>query len=231
MPMRNIGIIGIESPLYPRELRNYREGFPPSTLYAMPPADLGPHTYVGVVGTRTCSDWGRMTAYEVGRLVARLGLWLVNGFAECVDASASPGALDAGGFVVGVRPWLKPFTIPQETKRIWWDHRDRVILVSENYRRPPSHHARLYYFRNRLIAGMSKMVVVVEAKPGGGTMHMEGWALGHGKPIAVFEHPDKGSAYHRGFMEFVKAAEKQAGAQLHIVRTVEELEELIKRIL
>jgi len=231
MPMRNIGIIDIESPLYPRELRSYKGGFPPSKLYVMPPADLGSHTYVGVVGTRKCSDWGRRTAYEVGKMVARLGLWLATGFAECVDASASLGALDAGGYVVGVRPWLKPFTIPQETKRIWWEHRDRVILVSENYRRPHIHHARLYYYRNRLISGMSSLVVVVEAKPGGGTMHMEEWALRHGKPLALFEHPDKESVYHRGFMEFVKAAERQEGAELHIVRTVEELEELVRRIL
>jgi len=132
--------------------------------------------------------------------------------------------------VVGVRPWLKPFTIPQETKRIWWYHRDKVILVAEHYRRPPGHHAHIYYLRNRLIAGMSRLVVVVEAKPGGGTTHMEEWALRHGKPLAIFEHPDKESIYHKGYLWFVKAAEKYEGAVLHTVRTVEELEELIKRL-
>jgi len=230
MPLRSVGVITIDSPLYPAELRNYK-GFPPPELYVMPPADLGSHAYIGVAGTRTCSDWGRRTAYEVGKMVARLGLWLVTGFAECIDASASLGALDAGGFVVGVRPWLKPFTIPREAKRIWWDHRDRVILVAERYRQPHEHHAHIYYLRNRLISGMSRLVVVVEAKPGGGTTHMEEWSLKRGRPLAIFEHPDKGSIYHKGYLWFVKAAERYKEAVLYTVRTVEELEELIKKLL
>jgi len=157
MPMLNVGIVKLGSPLYPRELRNYKDGVPPSVLYVMPPVDLGTAVLIGVVGTRDCTEWGRRTAYEVGRVVARHGFWVVTGLAECIDASVTKGALDAGGIVVGVRPWLKPFTLPHESKMLWWDHRDRVVLVSENYRRPEGHHSHLYYMRNRLIAGMSRI--------------------------------------------------------------------------
>jgi len=228
--MPSIGIVGINSHLYPRELRSYKDGVPPSILYVMPPVDLGTAVLIGVVGTRDCSEWGRRTAYEVGRLITKHGFWVVTGLAECIDASVARGILDAGGIVVGVRPWLKPFTLPYESKMLWWDHRDRVVLVAENYRRPEGHHSHLYYMRNRLIAGMSKLVVVVEAKPWGGTTHMVEWALKRGKPLAIFEHPDRESIYYRGYRKFLKKARKLEKARLYVVKSLREFERIIKKL-
>jgi len=91
------------------------------------------------------------------------------------------------------------------------------------------HHKRLYFLRNRIIAGMARLVVVVEARPKGGTVHMIEWALKRGKPTAVFEHPDRGSVYYRGFWEFVREAGRLAGARLYVVKSVDELEGVVRR--
>jgi predicted Rossmann fold nucleotide-binding protein DprA/Smf involved in DNA uptake len=70
---------------------------------------------------------------------------------------------------------------------------------------------------------MSELVVVVEARPGGGAMHQLEWSLKHGRRLAVLEHPDAGSEHHRAFETLAKA-----GAT--ILKTPEDLGELLEKL-
>ncbi len=220
-----VGFAPFHSPGYPEALRGYRLGgsaHRPLGLFTKPPAALHDR-FVGVVGTRSCTGWGRRAAYEVGRAVAEAGFTLVTGLAECVDASATLGALEAGGTAVGVRPWLKPLQLPGESRRLLEAYGGRVVLASEHYIKPPVSPKMLYYMRNRIIAGMSELVVVVEARPGGGAMHQVEWSLKHGRRLAVLEHPHEGSDHHKAFKTLA-----EAGATA--VKTVEELRELLEKL-
>jgi DNA processing protein len=221
-----VGFAPFHSPGYPEALRGYRLGgsaHRPLILFTKPPASLV-GGFVGVVGTRSCTEWGRRVAYDVGRLVAQAGFTLVTGLAECIDASATLGALEAGGPAVGIRPWLKPLQLPRESRRLLEAHGDRIVLASEHYTRPRNASPKtLYYMRNRVIAGMSDLVVVVEARPGGGAMHQVEWSLKHGRRLAVLEHPDAGSEHH-------KAYETLAGAGATTVKTPEDLGELLEKL-
>jgi len=61
----------------------------------------------------------------------------VTGLAECIDASATLGALEAGGLAIGIRPWLKPLQLPGESRRLLEVYGDRIALASEHYIKPP----------------------------------------------------------------------------------------------
>jgi len=109
-------------------------------------------------------------------------------------------------------------------------YRDRVVLAAEHFRKPSIRTLRmLYYLRNRIIAGMARLVVVVEARERGGSMHQVEWALKRGRPLAIFEHPDKDSIYYRAYLKYVEyySRLRRRKPQLYRVRSVEELANLI----
>jgi len=195
------------SKFYPCELLRYPAHgdylYPPLMLYRLG-VHLNPNEKpaVAVVGTRKCSGEGRRLAREVGRILARHGLILVTGLAECIDAEAAQGAVEEGGIVIGVRPWLKPLSLPQESKRLLSHIHNNLIIVSENpYKTSRGSIKRLYFLRNRIIAGMAKLVIVVEARPDGGSMHQIELALKRGKPVAVYE-PPPGTPYHEAYRQY-----------------------------
>ncbi len=221
-----VGFAPFNSPGYPEALRGYRLGgstHRPLVLFTRPPAGLNGR-FVGVAGTRSCTGWGRRAAYDVGRLVAQAGFTLVTGLAECVDASATLGALEAGGLAVGIRPWLEPLQLPRESRRLLEAYGDRIVLASEHYIKPPVSPKMLYYLRNRIIAGMSDLVIVVEARPEGGSMHQIEWSIKCGKRLAIYEHPDPKSEYYKAYQEY-----KSYNGTV-VLKTTGDLRELLERL-
>lgn len=215
------------SAMYPCELLRYQaRGFlcPPLVLY-WHGARIDPNERpaVAVVGTRRCSPRGRALARSIGRLVARHRLVLVTGLAECIDAEAAKGALEEGGTVIGVRPWLSPLSLPRESKQLVSFLGRGLTIVAENPWRPRSGRVGwLYFLRNRLVAGMSKLVVVVEALPGGGSTHQVELALRRGKPVLVYE-PPPGTPYHDAYRLYV-----DSGAR--VFRSLDEVERVLQGV-
>lgn len=228
-----IEIIPFYSSRYPCELLRYRTGtdfiYPPLVLYARNLlVDPNSRPIIAVVGTRRCSEWGRRVAYELGRELASRGIVVVTGLAEGIDASAALGAVEARGYVIGVRPWLEPPSLPEESRRLVERHGDRISLVSENPFKPASSRRAvnyLYYLRNRIIAGMAKAVIVVEARlePHSGSMHQIELALKRGKPVVIMRHPEKDSVYWRAFETYVSRGAVP-------VQSVEEALSTVKRL-
>jgi predicted Rossmann fold nucleotide-binding protein DprA/Smf involved in DNA uptake len=197
------------SRLYPCELLRYPAHgdylYPPLMLYWMG-ARIDPNMRpaIAVVGTRTCSNEGRRIAYEIGRTLARHGFILVTGLAECIDAEAARGALEEGGIVIGVRPWLRPLSLPRESRRLLNYTRSNLVVVSENSYKPRrGSFKRLYFLRNRIIAGMAKLVIVVEARPNGGSMHQIELALKRGKPVTIYEPRQKDTPYYEAYKQYL----------------------------
>ena len=221
-----VAFIPFYSPDYPEALRRHRLEAPvyrPLGLYVKPPVSLRSR-FVGVVGTRDCSEWGWRVAWETGRLVARAGFTLVTGLAECIDASATLGALEAGGLAIGIRPWLKPLQLPGESRRLLEVYGDRIALASEHYIKPPVSPKMLYYMRNRIIAGMSDLVVVVEERPEGVSMHQITWSIRYGKRLAIYEHPDPKSEYYKAYQRY------RSYSRTVTLKTTEDLGELLETL-
>ena len=178
---------------------------------------------VAVVGTRRCSPQGRALARSIGRLIAKHRLILVTGLAECIDAEAARGALEEGGTVIGVRPWLNPLSLPRESRRLLPFLGKGLTVTAENPWKPSSGSIdKLYFLRNRIIAGMSKLVIVVEAKPGGGSMHQVELALKRGKPILIYEPPPS-TPYHDAYKQYLRKGAKS-------FKALEEVEKALQHI-
>jgi len=209
MARDGVEIIPITDERYPEELLKMQRQneliYPPLVLYAKGAVtNLNKLTMIAVVGTRTPTEKGRETAREIGRRLAEKGLTLVTGFAKGVDAAVTEGVKEGGGVAVEVRPWLNPLEIPCECRYLLSYVLRKGCIVSENWakRGPQSWIKMQYFLRNRLIAGMAKAVVVVEAREGGGSMHQVEFALKRGKPTFIWRTTGTDEGIKRGFKKY-----------------------------
>lgn len=163
-----------DDPRYPQILRNDIE--PPSVLFVL--GDLGcldrPRT--AVVGTRRCTGVGAGVARELGRELAMAGVAVVSGLALGIDGAAHRGVLDAaatGGASappVGVVASGLDVVYPYRHRDLWDAVPDVGVLLSET---PLGSRPTAWRFpaRNRIIAALADVVVVVESHAAGGSLH------------------------------------------------------------
>jgi DNA processing protein len=169
-------------PLFPERLRAIFD--PPPALYLRGggvPELLGRRA-VAVVGARACSPYGAQVARMLGRELAAAGLVVVSGLARGIDGEAHRGALEAGGLTVAVlgcgidRDY--PASHAQLSRRI----EEEGLVVSEY---EPGVEPAPWRFpaRNRIIAGLSEAVVVVEARERSGALISADFALDEGREV------------------------------------------------
>jgi len=140
---------------------------------------------VAVVGTRAATPHGLTDAYELGAVLARAGVTVVSGLAIGIDAAAHEGALDAGGAVVGVVGTGLDVVYPRRHRALFDRVRGAGLLVSElGYGVQPRRQA--FPVRNRIIAGLAEVVVVVEATLKGGARITADRALEYGRTVMAY---------------------------------------------
>ncbi|HEX3000728.1 MAG TPA: DNA-processing protein DprA, partial [Armatimonadota bacterium] len=166
---------------YPSRLRNIPD--PPVVIYVrgrLPVMDE--EAAVAVVGTRSCTAYGTITAERMGYDLTRHGCLVVTGLARGVDSAAARGALRAGGRVVGVVGSGLDIVYPPENRQLFEDVAAQGAVISEY---PPGTPAAGEHFpqRNRLISGISAGVVVVEAPPKSGALITASHALEQGRDV------------------------------------------------
>jgi len=147
------------------------------------PAEPG----VAIVGTRRCTSYGRRLARRYGKAVAVAGWPLVSGLARGIDGAAHRGTVEGGGIGVAVLGCGVDVAYPPEHNDLGEDLiRLGGAVVAES---PPGTPPEGWRFppRNRIIAGLSRAVVVVEAAVTGGALITARAALEQG--IAVFAVP------------------------------------------
>jgi len=157
------------SPEYPAQLAPDHEA--PAVLFTVGSLDALERPRVAIVGTRRCTNYGRDVARELGRFLAEAGVCVLSGLALGIDGAAHEGAL-AGGAAppVAVVGSGLDVVYPRRHARLW----DRVAqagaLLSEA---PVGARPEPWRFpaRNRVLAALADVVVVVESHPTGGSMH------------------------------------------------------------
>ena len=130
---------------------------------------------VGIVGTRTPTPSGVYTAREIGEGLSRAGVHVVSGLAKGIDGAAHDGvraATDGSplpGRAIAVVGSGLDVVYPRANAALWEWVADHGLLISEH---PPGSAAEPHHFprRNRLIAALSEVVVVVESRESGGSM-------------------------------------------------------------
>lgn len=172
-------------PGWPAELDTLAH--PPEELWLSGRSDLlarGPR--VAIVGTRSPTPYGELQAARIATFLASQGVVVVSGLARGIDAFAHRATLDVGGATLAVlgcgvdRPW----PAGELARRM----QSEGCLVSEF---PPGQGPRRHHFpwRNRLIAGLARAVVVVEAAHASGSLITAHWAADQGR--AVFAVPGR----------------------------------------
>jgi len=163
-----IGVVSLGSPGYPECLSGDPE--PPVVLFHRGDPDVLARPRVAIIGTRRATAYGRRIAFELGRDLATAGVCVVSGLALGIDAAAHRGAVATDGVgpaaVVGGGVDAPGPATNAELAR---DVVDRGVVLSEV---PPGTPPAPWRFpvRNRILAGLAQVVVVVESAAAGGSM-------------------------------------------------------------
>lgn len=159
----------------------------PAVLFVRGSLDVLRCRRVAIVGTRAATASGRRFARELGRDLAQHGVAVVSGLARGIDVAAHRGALDVhedgervGPVGVVASGLDRPY--PREHVDVWNDVARRGVLLCES---PPGTSADAFRFplRNRIIAALSEILVVVESRAAGGSMLTVDHALRRGIPV------------------------------------------------
>ncbi len=178
-----IRIIMKNSPLYPSNLANIFSAPPVIYVIGKLPAEVDPlMKLISVVGSRSCTAYGRNVTYRMCRELAECGIGIVSGLARGIDISAHLAALDAGGYTIAVMGGGVDVVYPPEHKRTY----ERIVqtgcIISEH---PPGTEPLRNFFpaRNRIIAGLSSATFVTEAGKSSGAMITVDRALEEGRDV------------------------------------------------
>ncbi|MDQ6909963.1 MAG: DNA-protecting protein DprA [Actinomycetota bacterium] len=177
-----VGVHVISGPAYPAALGSDNEA--PGVLFSRGDLEARSGRRVAIVGTRRCTRYGRDVAWELGHDLAVSGVTVVSGLALGVDGAAHAGALSAGrpGTVAAVVGSGLDVVYPRRNAGLWSQVAAEGVLVSEA---PLGSAPEPWRFpaRNRVIAALAEVVVVVESHSKGGSLHTVDAALARGCPV------------------------------------------------
>ena len=165
---------------FPDKLRGLSE--PVEGIYVKGNADLLYKKSIAIVGSRRCSEYGKRVAMKIGGAAAANGLCVISGMAIGIDNFAHRGALSEGGKTLAVLGTGPDICYPPQHRKLYEEICDEGLIVSEY---PPGTEAMPFRFpqRNRIIAGLSEAVVVVEARAGSGSLITAEYADNQSKPV------------------------------------------------
>jgi DNA processing protein len=183
---QDIKYVTIEDGEYPRLLRNIFD--PPPALFVRGSLSRLGEQAVAVVGSRRPTPYGLAVAEKLGEELARAGLAVVSGMARGIDSAAHRGALAAGGMTVAVLGCGVDVVYPRENRRLMEEIIRSGAVVSEF---PPGSPPEAWHFpvRNRIISGLSRATVVVEAAEKSGALITADLALEQGREVMAVPGP------------------------------------------
>ncbi|HLC19010.1 MAG TPA: DNA-processing protein DprA [Thermodesulfobacteriota bacterium] len=176
-----VEIITFHDRRYPSLLKEIHD--PPYMLYARGDTGLlGLTETVAVVGTRRPTHYGLTMAETISRDLAGMGIVVVSGMARGCDGAAHAGALASGGNTIAVLGTGIDVPYPKENRKLYERIAESGLLLSEL---PPGTPPAPYNFpkRNRIISGLSRGVVVVEAPLRSGALMTASLALEHNREV------------------------------------------------
>lgn len=198
-------------PTYPTRLKEIDD--PPPVIYVRGHLAPSDELAIAVVGTRRPTPYGRQVAEEIAQQLATNRLTIVSGLARGVDAIAHRAALQSGGRTVAVMACGLDLVYPPEHSRLSREICETGAVISEQ---PLGTQPRGDYFprRNRILAGLSLGVLVIEADFKSGAMITARQALDYNRevfaiPGSIFSPQSRGTnaSIQRGEAKLVLSVE------------------------
>ncbi len=177
---QGIGFVSLEQNEFPEKVRHISN--PPYALYYIGKLPDENRKTVSIVGARTRSAYGSEVAKEIAKSLAINGVQVVSGLARGIDRDAHQGALDGGGDTYAVLGCGVDTCYPKENRYLY----NQILLdggIISEY--PPGTQPAqgLFPARNRIVAGLSHCVVVVEAREKSGSLITADFAMEQGRDV------------------------------------------------
>ena len=180
---------------YPATLLQMEE--PPAILFYQGNPQCMNQKNLAMVGSRAASYAGQKAAGKIARNLSRKGIGIISGMAGGIDTASHAGCIEGGSRTIAVTGCGLDIVYPSSNIRL----RDRILendglLLSEYApgEKPVGWH---FPFRNRIITGLARALIVIEAKIRSGTMTSVQHALSQGKDVFVYPG-DPTSLYFEG---------------------------------
>jgi len=173
-------IVTISDHNYPAALRDLYD--PPPFLFLKGTVTDADSRAMAMVGSRNATEYGRSMATRIAGDMARHGVTVVSGMALGIDAASHRGALEAGGRTIAVLGSGIDVVYPRENKKLYAQIVEQGAVISEFFPGVdpnPGHFPR----RNRIIAGLSRGVIVIEAGEKSGALLTADMALAYGREL------------------------------------------------
>jgi DNA processing protein len=187
-------VLTIKDKEYPQLLRNIPDA--PIVLYKKGSFPLGTNT-LAIVGSRRASFEGMNLAEKIAQTLSSVGITIVSGLARGIDSAAHRGALKDKGKTIGVLGCGIDICYPSENKKLFERMGDEAAILTEYM---PGEQPLQFHFpeRNRIIAGLARGVLVIEASQKSGSLITARLGLEYGRevmaiPGSVFNEEYRGA--------------------------------------
>jgi DNA processing protein len=153
---------------------------------------------IAIVGARRATPYGRAAAEAISKELAQNGIIVVSGLARGIDTAAHKGAISGNGITWAVLGCGFNFMYPPENQKLAEEIIEKNGALVSEFMPKMAPEPQLFPMRNRLISGMSRGVVVVEAALKSGALITVDFALEQGRevfavPGPIFSEQSKGS--------------------------------------
>ncbi len=186
MAAQNVRLFALGTPDYPASLATIPT--PPHLLYFGGTLEGRDANAVAIVGSRQCTSYGRKMAERLAGDLVRAGFTVVSGLARGIDGVAHRAALKAGGRTLAVLAGGLSRIYPPEHAELATGVRASGAVLSESAMLMEPM-AVMFPARNRIISGLSRAVVVVEAAEKSGALLTASHAGDQGRPVFAVPGP------------------------------------------
>jgi DNA processing protein len=181
-----VRLLVLGTPDYPVALASVEDT--PHLLYCRGEVRLADANAVAIVGSRRCTPYGRRMAERIAGGLARAGVCVVSGLARGIDGVAHRAALAAGGRTIAVVANGLSRVYPPEHAELALEVADAGAILTESPM-GMGPQAGLFPARNRLISGLSRAVVVIEAPEQSGALITASHAGEQGRTVLAVPGP------------------------------------------
>lgn len=183
MKKENVNIITIRDKEYPKILKTIYDY--PISLFIKGNAKLLNNPSIGIVGCRNASPYGIKVAQYLSYYLSKEGINIISGLAKGIDSYSHIGAIRAKGKTIGIIGNGLDIIYPKENQYLYNKILEEKGAIVSEYPLGVEPTKMNFPARNRIISGMSKGIIVIEAKKKSGTLITVDFALEQGRDVYV----------------------------------------------